>query len=78
MKGGGITSQIYAIRAAIARSIVAYYGKYVDESAKNELRKVLIDYDRNLLVSDPRRCNTIVNGVSCLLGRNQQIVRQGN
>ena len=56
VKGGGITSQIYAIRAAIARSIVAYYGKYVDESSKNELRKMLIDYDRNLLVSDPRRC----------------------
>ena len=51
-----ITSQIYTIRAAIARSIVAYYGKYVDdESAKNELRKMLIDYDHNLLVSDPRR-----------------------
>jgi small subunit ribosomal protein S16e len=56
VKGGGLTSQIYAIRAAIAKSIVAYYAKYVDESSKNELRKTLIDYDRNLLVSDPRRC----------------------
>ena len=56
VKGGGITAQIYAIRAAIAKSIVAYYAKYVDESAKNELRKTLIEYDRTLLVSDPRRC----------------------
>ena len=56
VKGGGMTAQIYAIRAAIAKSIVAYYAKYVDESSKNELRRTLIEYDRNLLVSDPRRC----------------------
>jgi len=56
VKGGGYTAQIYAIRAAIAKSIVAYYAKYVDETSKNELRTQLIAYDRNLLVSDPRRC----------------------
>jgi small subunit ribosomal protein S16e len=56
VKGGGVTAQIYAIRAAIAKAIVAYHAKYVDESSKNELRKALIAYDRNLLVSDPRRC----------------------
>ena len=56
VKGGGVTAQIYAIRAAIAKAIVAYHAKYVDESSKNELRKTLIAYDRNLLVSDPRRC----------------------
>merc|ERR1711862_1075599 len=32
------------------------YAKYVDESSKNDLRNQLIAYDRNLLVSDPRRC----------------------
>jgi small subunit ribosomal protein S16e len=56
VKGGGITAQIYAIRAAIAKSIVAYHAKYVDEQSKNELRKTLMEYDRNMLVSDPRRC----------------------
>ena len=56
VKGGGITAQIYAIRAAIAKSIVAYHAKYVDESSKNELRKTILEYDRTLLVSDPRRC----------------------
>ena len=56
VKGGGITAQIYAIRAAIAKSIVAYHAKYVDESSKNELQQTLKDYDRTLLVSDPRRC----------------------
>eukprot|EP00594_Rhizosolenia_setigera_P014552 CAMPEP_0178974246 /NCGR_PEP_ID=MMETSP0789-20121207/22329_1 /TAXON_ID=3005 /ORGANISM="Rhizosolenia setigera, Strain CCMP 1694" /LENGTH=145 /DNA_ID=CAMNT_0020662517 /DNA_START=198 /DNA_END=635 /DNA_ORIENTATION=+ len=56
VKGRGITAQTYAIRAAIAKSIVAYHAKYVDEASKNELRRKLLDYDRNLLVSDPRRC----------------------
>eukprot|EP00571_Detonula_confervacea_P010835 CAMPEP_0172299344 /NCGR_PEP_ID=MMETSP1058-20130122/1695_1 /TAXON_ID=83371 /ORGANISM="Detonula confervacea, Strain CCMP 353" /LENGTH=183 /DNA_ID=CAMNT_0013008783 /DNA_START=258 /DNA_END=810 /DNA_ORIENTATION=- len=55
VKGGGMTAQIYAIRSAIAKSIVAYYAKYVDESSKNELRATLLAYDRNLLVADPRR-----------------------
>ena len=53
--GGGHTSQVYAIRQAIAKAIVAYYQKFVDEQSKNELQKALIAYDRTLLVADPRR-----------------------
>jgi len=53
--GGGHTSQVYAIRQAIAKAIVAYYQKFVDEQSKNELKKALITYDRTLLVADPRR-----------------------
>ena len=53
--GGGQTSRIYAIRQAIAKAIIAYYQKYVDEQSKNELKKALIAYDRTLLVADPRR-----------------------
>ena len=56
VKGGGYTAQIYAIRQAIAKAIVAYYQKYVDESSKNEIRDILAAYDRTLLVADPRRC----------------------
>jgi len=56
VKGGGTIAQIYAIRAAIAKSIVAYHAKYIDEASKNEIRQKLLNYDRNLLVSDPRRC----------------------
>ena len=56
VKGGGHTSQIYAIRQSIAKSIVAYYQKYVDEASKKEIRDLLIRYDRSLLVADPRRC----------------------
>ena len=56
VSGGGQTSQIYAIRQAIAKSIVAYYQKYVDEYAKNQLKQALVAYDRTLLVADNRRC----------------------
>lgn len=56
VKGGGHTAQIYAIRQAIAKSLVAYYQKYVDESSKKEIKDTLLSYDRTLLVSDPRRC----------------------
>ena len=54
--GGGHTSQVYAIRQAIAKSIVAYYQKYVDEYTKNQLKQALVQYDRTLLVADNRRC----------------------
>jgi len=35
---------------------VAYYAKYVDEHSKNLLKQELIQFDRSLLVADPRRC----------------------
>ncbi|KAJ3193742.1 40S ribosomal protein S16 [Entophlyctis luteolus] len=53
--GGGSTAQIYAIRQALAKAIVAYYQKYVDEASKRELKATLVAYDRTLLVADPRR-----------------------
>ncbi|KAJ3106499.1 40S ribosomal protein S16 [Phlyctochytrium bullatum] len=56
VKGGGATSQIYAIRQAIAKAIVAFYQKYVDEASKKEIKDILVAYDRTLLVADPRRC----------------------
>ncbi|KAF4651479.1 40S ribosomal protein S16 [Perkinsus olseni] len=56
VRGGGYTSQIYAIRQAIAKGIVSYYQKYIDEVSKNEIRDILIAFDRSLLVADPRRC----------------------
>ncbi|KAB5557871.1 30S ribosomal protein S9 [Coniochaeta sp. 2T2.1] len=54
--GGGHTSQIYAVRQAIAKALVAYYQKYVDEHSKNTLKQALTQYDRTLLVADNRRC----------------------
>merc|ERR1712110_1032026 len=56
VRGGGRTAQVYAIRQAICRAIVAYYQKYVDEASKREIRSKLLQYDRTLLVTDTRRC----------------------
>jgi len=33
VKGGGHVSQIYAIRQALSKALVAYYQKYVDEAS---------------------------------------------
>ncbi|CAL8115290.1 unnamed protein product [Orchesella dallaii] len=56
VKGGGHVAQIYAIRQAISKALVAYYQKYVDEASKKEIKDILAQYDRSLLVADPRRC----------------------
>lgn len=48
VRSGGISSQADAIRQAIAKGIVEFFK---DEKLKN----VYLDYDRNLLVFDPRR-----------------------
>lgn len=56
VKGGGHVSQIYAIRQAVAKSLVAFYQKFVDEQSKREIKELLLAYDRTLLVADPRRC----------------------
>jgi small subunit ribosomal protein S16e len=56
VSGGGHTSQIYAVRQAISKALIAYYQKYVDEHSKNMLKQALTQYDRTLLVADNRRC----------------------
>ena len=55
VKGGGHTSQVYALRQAIAKGVVAYHAKYIDASSALELKKKLVSYDRSLLIADPRR-----------------------
>jgi small subunit ribosomal protein S16e len=55
VKGGGHTSQVYAIRQALSKALVAFYQKYVDEQSKQEIKDTLIQFDRSLLVADPRR-----------------------
>jgi small subunit ribosomal protein S16e len=54
--GGGPCSQAMAIRQAIAKGTLAFVQKYDDESTKRELKELLLQYDKSLLVSDPRRC----------------------
>lgn len=55
VKGGGHVSQVYAIRQAIAKALVAYYAKYEDAAEAISLKKALVTYDRSLLIADPRR-----------------------
>merc|ERR1719394_1845933 len=75
VKGGGQVSQIYAIRQAIAKGVVAYYQKFVDEASKKEIKDLLIQYDRSLLVADPRRCETKKFGVPGAISRYQNSYR---
>lgn len=49
--GGGIQGQAEAIRMAIARALVEHTG---DEDLERDFR----DYDRNMMVEDPRRTET--------------------
>ena len=56
VNGGGSCSQVMAIRQAIAKAIIAFYQKYHDEATKRELKELLIQYDKGLLVADPRSC----------------------
>jgi small subunit ribosomal protein S16e len=55
VNGGGQVAQIYAIRLAICRGIVAFYQKFRDEQSKREIKETLLQYDRSLLVPDLRR-----------------------
>jgi len=55
VRGGGPVAQVYAIRQAIAKSLVAFHQKFVDEASKKEIKDILVNYDRTLLVADPRR-----------------------
>ena len=56
VRGGGSTAQVMALRQAMAKAIIAFYQKYHDEQSKRELKELLIQYDKGLLVADPRRC----------------------
>ena len=75
VKGGGHTSQIYAIRQALSKSLVAYYQKYVDEQSKKAIKDILVQFDRTLLVADPRRCEAKKFGGSSARARYQKSYR---
>ncbi|MFB6158888.1 MAG: 30S ribosomal protein S9 [Candidatus Nanohalobium sp.] len=50
-EGGGIQAQAEAARMAVARGLVEYTGS-------DELEREFRDYDRNMMVEDPRRTET--------------------
>lgn len=43
VRGGGYVAQIYAIRQAISKGVVAYYQKYVNETEKREVKGTYFD-----------------------------------
>lgn len=55
VKGGGDVTRLYAIRQALAKSLIAYYGKFVDEQLRADLKDVISKYDRYMVVTDSRR-----------------------
>lgn len=42
VRGSGYTSQIYAIRQAISKGVVAYYQKFVNETEKRQIKCKLL------------------------------------
>ena len=56
VRGGGPSNQVFAVRQAISKALLAYYQKYHDEQSKRELKDIFLQYDKTLLVTDPRRC----------------------
>ena len=58
VRGGGPVAQAYAARQAIAKGLVAFYQKFSNEVEKTSIKAAFLDYDRSLLVADPRRCET--------------------
>ena len=55
VRGGGQVAQLYAARMAIAKGVIAWKQKYVDEEEKVTTRRTLLTFDKGLLVADPRR-----------------------
>lgn len=75
VKGGGHVSQVYAIRQAIAKALVAYYAKYEDAAEAIALKKAIVAYDRSLLIADPRRMEPKKFGGSGARARRQKSYR---
>ena len=44
VSGGGQSNQIFAVRQAIAKAILAFYQKYHDEQSKRELKEIFLQY----------------------------------
>eukprot|EP00494_Astrolonche_serrata_P023392 UN23650 len=77
VQGGGRVARCYAIRQAVAKSIVAYYQKYVDEESKTEIKKhsqILIErYWWQILVEQKQRNSEVlvpVHVIRNLIDRN--------
>jgi len=68
VKGGGVESRIEASRLAVAKSIVKF-------TKSPELKKAMMDYDRNMLVADVRRKEPYKPGDSKARAKRQKSYR---
>ncbi|MGB9817363.1 MAG: 30S ribosomal protein S9 [Desulfurococcaceae archaeon] len=50
VRGGGVMSQAYACRVAIARGLVEYFSEH-----REELMRIFKEYDKHMLSGDPRQ-----------------------
>merc|ERR1739845_65544 len=75
VSGGGRVAQIYAIRQAVSKALVAYYQKFIDEHSKTVLKQQFVAYDRTLMVADPRRSEPKKFGGSGARARYQKSYR---
>ena len=75
VRGGGYTSQVYALRIALSRAVIAFYQKFREEWEKRELKETLLAYDRKLLIVDPRRCEPKHPGGRGARGKKQKSYR---
>lgn len=66
--GGGVSSQVDAVRQAIAKSLVEITGS-------DDLKKTFIEYDRSLIVSDTRFKETKKPGNSNARAKRQKSYR---
>ncbi len=75
VRGGGQVAQLYTARMTIAKGIIAWKQKYVDEEEKVTTRRTLLTYDKGLLVADPRRREPKKAGGSGARARRQKSYR---
>ncbi|CAH8572533.1 unnamed protein product [Heterobilharzia americana] len=52
----GISNLDIRVRVSGGGRVAQIYAKYVDECSKNAIKEKFVQYDRSLLVADPRRC----------------------
>jgi small subunit ribosomal protein S9 len=68
ISGGGIEGQIEAARLAVAKSLVHF-------TKSAELKKAMVEYDRNILVADTRRKEPYKPGDSKARAKRQKSYR---
>ncbi|VDL99807.1 unnamed protein product [Schistocephalus solidus] len=56
VSGGGRVAQVYAVRQALAKAVIAFHQKFVDEYSRKMFKDTLTLFDKTLVVADPRRC----------------------